>query len=103
MANFLIAAFNYGGDANGRDQIQETVEGALDWYRFAPHGWVLWTNRIPRKTWYKRIHPKITENTTFLICELNADSRQGWMQKDFWEWLEIRRAKQSRRHNSSEF
>jgi len=86
MARFLVATFNYGTDADGFSKVQETVETALDWYRWNANTWVLWTNRTPDE-WQALVRPHMSTNTTFFFCALDVSERQGWAKQGFWDWL----------------
>ncbi len=90
MSKFWMVTFNFGGDSNARERVKKTVEGAIDWYRYAPNAWILYSNRTPEQ-WYNLIQPKIGPNATFFLCELNIENRQGWMKQDFWDWLDKER------------
>ena len=78
MAKILHVAFNFSDREIPEDELEKLFDTALDWMRYAPNCWVLWTTNDP-STWYKYIRAKVDEKDHFFICELVIDNRQGWL------------------------
>ena len=57
-----------------------------DWMRYAPNCWIVYTY-VDASEWFRRIKPHVSDRDKFLICELNVEDKQGWMDKWVWEWL----------------
>jgi len=36
---------------------------------------------------YESLRPHIDDNDLLFIVEINADNRQGWMARTFWDWI----------------
>lgn len=72
--------------------IEEVLNRASDWYRYAPNCWIVRTKQTA-KTWHERLKsiPWMTDQR-YLIVEINVDERAGWLMKDTWEWLKKNRS-----------
>jgi hypothetical protein len=68
------------------EALEETFDRALDWYRYAPSCWVVWTSSTPEK-WYSRLKKHLDTGEHVFICELNVSERSGWMPRKFWDFL----------------
>ena len=86
---FLHLAIRFeDSQAPSRESIESVLNKAKDWYRYAPNCWIIYTSLTP-DTWYKRLSEitGIKTHTSFFICELDIESRSGWLKRDFWDWL----------------
>ena len=68
------------------EQVKETMDLSLDWYRVKEDLWVLYSTSDAEK-WYSRLSPHVKDDGFVFICKLDPTDRQGWMAKSFWEWL----------------
>jgi hypothetical protein len=77
-------------EAPKRKAIEEVLNRAKDWLRYAPDCWLIYTTR-DAKTWSTRLReiPGMEGHTSFLICEVSLfDSKaSGWLAKSAWEWI----------------
>lgn len=86
-----INAFTLLRPADPLDEAQQSIQNVLnrakDWIRYAPNCWILYTSS-DASTWYKRLS-KISgiKKHTFFICELNITNRGGWLPKGVWDWI----------------
>lgn len=68
-------------------RIEEILNNATDWYRYADNCWLLYTNSDAAK-WYSRLKDVVTVNNgNIFIVRVDVTDRQGWMPKQLWEWL----------------
>lgn len=60
---------------------------AVDWFRYSPNTWLLWTDRSAQE-WkdHLRNNPYFF-NHTFLLLGIDPSERQGWMPEEVWRWL----------------
>ncbi len=76
------------------EELEPLFNTALDWYRYAPNCWVVWTNNNAG-VWYSHIAKHITQGDRVLVAELDLDSvpenYTGWASKSFWEWIDKHR------------
>jgi hypothetical protein len=70
-----------------RQQLEEMLNKALDWYRYNKGHYVVYTS-ANTDTWYNRLAPLVTPNGYMFICRLDKTAYHGWMPKDFWEWFQ---------------
>jgi hypothetical protein len=73
-----------------QDTIKPLFDKALDWIKYAPNCWILWSNRDP-KQWYGFIKPYLTGDGGVLIAEIDLTESgakyAGFMTKMFWDWI----------------
>ena len=58
----------------------------MDWYRYDPNLYILHTTSDVDK-WQERLFDFVKNDGKLFICELQIENRNGWMNKDFWNWL----------------
>jgi hypothetical protein len=98
MANrFLQVSFNFKIDPD-LDDLEDTFDKALDWYRHSINSWVVWTSGAPEK-WYSRLKKHLEDGDTVFICELNIEERSGWMPRRFWDFIKSHQPQSSKSSN----
>lgn len=75
-----------------KEQIEAKLNLAVDWYRYDDNGYIVYTTSNIDK-WQIRLIDLVKNDGRLFICELQIENRNGWMNKDFWEWLKKRRLK----------
>lgn len=68
------------------EQVTESMNLALDWYKYSDYCWVVKTTSDAAK-WQTRLRPLVEPDGTLLIFKLDPSQRQGWIAKGFWDWL----------------
>ncbi len=68
------------------EQVKEKMDLSNDWYRFRPDLWIVYTTSDEEK-WFSRLSPLVKKTGNLFICKLDINSRQGWMDEDFWSWM----------------
>lgn len=68
------------------EKVEAQMNLALDWYRYTNNSYVVFTTSEIEK-WMGRLKPLVEPDGRLLIFEINVNSRNGWMNKDFWDWL----------------
>ena len=68
------------------EAIKPVFDTALDWVRYAPNCWILWTT-TDIDGWYRRIKPHLGASDQVLTCEVNLANRQGWVKPVIWNWI----------------
>ena len=73
--------------------IQEVLDKAKSWYRYAPNCWIIYT-KLEASEWARRLRgiPGMEDHTAFFICELDTSNNSGWQTEDFWKWLNKERS-----------
>ncbi len=67
--------------------VQEILNDAADWLRYAPNCWLVYTY-LDAAYWQKRLSGiKELRAKGFLICEANIEHRSGYLTKEIWEWF----------------
>ncbi len=70
-----------------REQIQEKLNKAVDWFRYYSNVYIVYTTSDV-DTWMKRLKELVEPDGSLFICKLDPKTRNGWMTKEFWNWLE---------------
>lgn len=83
--HFLHIGFNWNETPKIKE-IKPIFDKALDWVRYAPNCWLVWTSSTPQ-VWYERLMPYLGENDHVFICAVDISLRQGWLPKWIWEWI----------------
>jgi len=73
-----------------REQIQKKLDIAIDWFRYDSKNWVVFTSSDEDK-WFERLKSFVQNGGNLFICKLDISTRQGWMSKDFWDWIDKNR------------
>jgi hypothetical protein len=68
------------------DQVKEQMDLALDWYKYDPNIWIVYTNSEISK-WKTRCKSLAGDSGEYFICEIDLSVHAGWMSKAFWDWL----------------
>ena len=68
------------------ESVKKKMDNALDWYRIGEEWWFVYTTSDADK-WHQRLSPIVKDSGSLFICRLDSNDRQGWMTKDFWNWL----------------
>jgi hypothetical protein len=90
---FLHLGIRSGGSrAPDTDAIEKLLDKAIDWYRYAPNCWIIYT-KLDASNWTERLKniPGMENHAEFLLAELNLNNRSGWASQDLWDWLDKRR------------
>jgi hypothetical protein len=92
---FLHLGVNFaaGDSAVQKALIEEHLNKAKDWLRYAPSCWLIYTSKNSVH-WANvlRSISEIKDNTTFLICEIDLSKRSGWLHDSAWKWINKTRA-----------
>jgi hypothetical protein len=67
-------------------EIEKTLDMALDWMRYAPNCWLVYTNSSPQK-WFERIHLAVKPDESVFIVKVDIKQRQGRLPKWAWDWM----------------
>ena len=66
--------------------VQAKMNLAIDWFRYDPKNWIVYTTSNANK-WQLRLRPLADPGGQLFICRLDISDRQGWMNPEFWKWL----------------
>jgi hypothetical protein len=83
---FIHVSFYFHAGNNKIDDLEVIFSGALDWTRYMPNCWILWTTKSP-ETWYRRVRHLINTGDNVFFVEINLAERQGWISKSVWDWI----------------
>ena len=89
---FLHVSFGWK-DAPKIQDLVPVFNKAVDWARYAPNCWILWTTSSA-EVWFERLKPHLGPHDHMFICRLDMTDRQGWLPKWVWDWLD--KARESR-------
>lgn len=81
---YLVAATF--GRTNNAMAMQDMLDDAHSWYRFAPTSWVICSNE-QASVWVQRLSDLVKPGGTLFVTRLHPKDRQGWMSGEFWSWM----------------
>ena len=88
---FLHIGFGFDGPPKVVELIP-VFNRALDWVRYAPSCWIVWTTSSPEQ-WYERLKPHLTAKDHVFIVPLDLGKGYfGWLSQEVWDWLSKQRA-----------
>ena len=91
MASFYHIYLKPKSDVS-EEQIEEKMNLALDWYKYAASCWVVKSSSDVAK-WQTRLKPLVEPDGSLLILKIDPTERQGWIAKGFWDWYKNARNK----------
>lgn len=68
------------------DTLYETIKTAPAWCHPMTSHWFIRTDESIQ-TWFDRLRRVMDQNDSIFIVDITGQSRQGWMSKTAWEWL----------------
>lgn len=66
--------------------LKEKMNLCRSWYRLNERMWIVYTTADIDKL-YSRFSSLVEEDGSLFICKLDINTRQGWMNQKFWEWI----------------
>lgn len=69
-----------------REQIENKMNLAIDWFRYDDNNWIVFTTSDAKK-WYSRLEYFAKTGGNLLICKLDPDDYWGLMSEKLWPWL----------------
>ena len=90
MATHFFMIYIDRNKESSYEDIKKKMDAALDWYRLNDKLWIVYSSSDPEK-WYGRLGALVKDSGNLFVCQLEESNRQGWMPKDFWEWLKKER------------
>jgi hypothetical protein len=73
-----------------KEHVEKKMNLSLDWIRYDANCYVTYSTSDIEK-WMVRLKPLVEPGGRLFISELNINNRNGWMTKDFWNWLKKER------------
>lgn len=70
-----------------REQVEEKLNLAVDWFRYHDRCYVVQTTSDENK-WQTRLLPLVEPGGSLFVCKLEPSHYHGFIRKDFWEWFQ---------------
>jgi hypothetical protein len=85
----MIISISYDLRTPGQNynHLYEKIKSAPDWCHAMDSLWFISTNESV-ETWSERLKSCMDKNDYLFLVDITGRSRQGWMKKDVWEWLD---------------
>lgn len=87
---FLHLAVSFENPSTGPSvkAVEEVLNQASDWIRYAPNCWLIYTTNKP-SIWHDRLFalPGM-KNQTYFICQVDVTARSGFLRKATWDWIQ---------------
>jgi hypothetical protein len=88
-----IAFSDHTMETVANNQVQQVINSAEDWLRYASNCWIVWTGESPEQ-WYKKIIGiSLLKNASMLVLkvDLSPTNRYGQFPPWVWEWIDKQR------------
>lgn len=73
----------------GRDYspLYDAIKELGEWQHPLESTWVIATEEFDENSIYTHLKKTLEDRDLLLILEIKPESRQGWLAKSFWEWM----------------
>jgi hypothetical protein len=68
------------------DEVEKVLRKSIRWINCMPNSWLVLSSSNADR-WWARLHPLLGDTDTMLICEVNPDTIQCWIQKWKIDWM----------------
>jgi len=84
----MILSISYDLRKPGRnyDALYDVIKSASSWSHAMDSLWFISTSESV-ETWSNRLRQVIDQNDWLFVVDISGQSRQGWMKKSIWDWL----------------
>ena len=89
MKHYLHISFKWSRPHDPKT-LESMFNNALDWVRYAPNCWIVWTSN-DAAAWYERVRHHMIKADNVFICKLDLSENNGWLPKFVWDWLNKKR------------
>lgn len=69
-----------------QQEVEKVMSLAKDWFKYAPNTWIVYSSANVDQ-WFGRLEILIKPYGRVFICRLDVSQNNGWMNKEFWDWL----------------
>lgn len=69
------------------DTLYDTIKSAPGWAHAMDSLWFIKTTESV-DTWSTKLRRVMDENDWLFVSDITGQSRQGWMEKEIWDWLD---------------
>lgn len=78
-------SIDFQGDAD-LEGLEKVLNKSIRWIESMPNSWLVLSSSNADR-WWARLHPLLGDNDTMLICEIDPDTIQCWLQQWKIEWM----------------
>jgi len=71
-------------------EVEKKMNLSLDWFRYDTSCYVVYSSSDVNK-WFERLRPLVDPKGRLFISEIDIHNRNGFMTRDFWDWLKKER------------
>ena len=91
MKKFYIVSYDLKVPGRDYTSLYDSIKSYNDWQHPLESTWLLYTNDNADQISSKlRGNGNMDNSDLLFICELNIDNRQGWLDKEVWNWIKAR-------------
>jgi hypothetical protein len=88
--NISISFPSNGTELVAHNHVQQVINGAGDWLRYASNCWIVWTNETPQQ-WYNKLAAieMLKPSSIFILkVDISRTNRAGQFPDWIWQWLD---------------
>jgi hypothetical protein len=84
----MVYSISYDLKQPGRnyDDLYDAIKSAGDWAHAMDSLWFIKTTESV-DVWSNRLRQVLDQNDWLFVVDITGQSRQGWMKKEVWDWL----------------
>ena len=86
MNRFVHVGFHFASGIIKTTALEPAFRQVGDWIRYAGPCWIVWTDKSTEQI-YAILKPYLHPDDQFLILSIDQSTKQGWMPKWVWDWL----------------
>jgi hypothetical protein len=79
-----------------QELIDKKLNLALDWFRYGKSVYLLYSTASIEKL-QVRFMPIVEPTGSLFICEINITPHQGYMDRNFWDWINKERPERAKK------
>lgn len=84
--SLILITYDLNRPGQDYKDLHETIKALGTWWHFLDSTWIVKCYLAPSQVWEK-LSTVTDANDSFLILDVTADSRAGWLPEDAWDWL----------------
>lgn len=91
MRKFYIVSYDLKVPGRDYTSLYDAIKSYNDWRHPLESTWLLYTTENADQISSKlRISGNMDNRDLLFVCELNIKDRQGWLDKEVWNWIKER-------------
>lgn len=83
----LLITYDLNKAGQNYDALYEQIKTASAWLHLMESVWLIRTSQTPQQ-WSDKLMKVLDTNDHLFVVDITKQSRQGWLPKTSWEWID---------------